>query len=327
MEIKVVGIKFKPVGKIYSFSPKNYELKLGDGVIVETERGIEYGEVVVGEKLVKKEEIIGELKKVIRPAVDKDYEVLERNNKLAIEHAKVAKEQIKKMKLQMKLIDAEFTFDSSKIIFTFTAEGRVDFRELVRELANKLKLRIELRQVGARDASKIIGGLGPCGRAICCANHMREFNKVSIKMAKTQGLALNPSKINGVCGRLMCCLAYENDFYAEASKGMPKVGKKVTTPDGEGIAVYNNLLKQIVTVRFFTGDGPPTTTEYPASEVKRLFVDNNQNQKKKQDENKKQSDNKHVGNKKCDSCPKKELADEKSLEQTIKNGQFEPKKK
>ncbi len=156
---------------------------------------------------------------------------------------------------------------------------------------------------------------------------MREFNKVSIKMAKTQGLALNPSKINGVCGRLMCCLAYENDFYAEASKGMPKVGKKVTTPDGEGIAVYNNLLKQIVTVRFFTGDGPPTTTEYPASEVKRLFVDNNQNQKKKQDENKKQSDNKHVGNKKCDSCPKKELADEKSLEQTIKNGQFEPKKK
>lgn len=285
MEIKVVGIKFKPVGKIYYFDPKNLDLKNDQGVIVETDRGLEYGEVVLVDKKVPKEDIVGKLKAVLRVATDKDYEVLEKNNKKAIESAKIASNLMEQHKLEMKIIDSEYTFEGNKVIFTFTAENRVDFRQLVRELASKLKARIELRQVGARDASKIIGGLGPCGRVICCANHMREFNKVSIKMAKTQGLALNPTKINGVCGRLMCCLSYENEYYAEISKKMPKIGKKVITPDGEGIAIYNNLLKQLVTVRFLDEKGAPTTNEYPASDVKRKEIPQIQNKPKNKENN------------------------------------------
>ncbi|MGD9901554.1 MAG: stage 0 sporulation family protein [Spirochaetales bacterium] len=292
MERKVVGVKFKPVGKIYYFDANNLELKDGDGVIVETEVGQEYGEVVYAEKLVDASTLQSELKPIMRKAVDKDYDTLEKNSKRAVECSKVAAELIKKLNLDMKLIDVELTFDASKIIFTFTADERVDFRELVKELANKLHSRIELRQVGARDVSKIVGGIGPCGRVVCCANHMREFNKVSIKMAKTQGLALNPTKINGLCGRLMCCLAYEDEYYSEISKKMPKVGRTVTTPDGEGVVVYNNLLKNLVTVRFSTPDGTATTTEYPLSDIKR----NNVEEKEEENPN-------------CKNCPKKQSAE------------------
>ena len=283
---KLIGVKFKPVGRIYYFDKGNFELIDGEGVIVETERGIEYGEVVVENKIDFTLEEGQELKKVVRKATDKDYNALEENAVKAVEYAKQAKKLVNKLELEMKLIDAEVTLDGSKVIFTFTAEGRVDFRELVKELASKLKIRIELKQVGARDESKIIGGLGPCGRPVCCANHMREFNKVSIKMAKTQNLALNPSKINGLCNRLMCCLAYEDDYYSEVSKEMPKIGKPVITPDGEGIAVYNNLLKKLVTVRFTGEDGLATTKEYASSDVKKMHQEDNNKSK-------------------CDGCPKK----------------------
>ncbi|MDD4210900.1 MAG: stage 0 sporulation family protein [Clostridia bacterium] len=284
---KLIGIKFKPVGKLYYFDTNDIELLDGEGVIVETERGLEYGEVVFENKKVTAEEIGTEIKKIIRKATEKDYEVLEVNNVKALEYGKKAKKMVAKLNLEMKLIDSEITFDSSKVIFTFTADGRVDFRELVKELASMLKTRIELRQVGARDESKIIGGLGPCGRPVCCANHMREFNKVGIKMAKTQGLALNPTKINGLCNRLMCCLAYEDDYYNEVSKLMPKIGKKVQTPDGEGVAIYNNLLKKLVTVRFFTEDGPATTKEYLTSDINKAVKDDEENETNN-----------------CETCPK-----------------------
>jgi cell fate regulator YaaT (PSP1 superfamily) len=286
MAINMVGVKFKPVGKLYYFDTNNLDLKDGDGVIVDTERGLEYGEVVFENNKPKAEEIGEEIKKIIRKATDKDIKVLGENHKNASEYGKKAKKLVDKLNLEMKLIDSEITFDSSKAIFTFTAEGRVDFRELVKELANTLKIRIELRQVGARDESKIIGGLGPCGRPVCCANHMRDFNKVGIKMAKTQGLALNPTKINGLCNRLMCCLAYEDDYYNEVNKIMPKVGKRVETPEGEGLVIYNNLLKKIVSVRFIAEDGTAEVKEFSNTQIKGY-------------EN--ESDN--LSNDNCDTCP------------------------
>jgi len=267
---KQIGIKFKPIGKIYYFETPKETLNDGDGVIVETSRGIEYGEIAFSNKptVVTSEEDFS-VKSYIRHAVDKDYITLEKNSEKALEYGKLAKKLIINLGLEMKLIDAELTFDTSKVIFTFTAEGRVDFRELVKELANSLKIRIELKQVGARDEAKIVGGLGPCGRPVCCANHMRDFNKVSIKMAKTQGLALNPTKINGLCNRLMCCLSYEDDYYSETLKQMPKVGKTVITPNGEGVVVYNNLLKKLVTVRFTSEDGSSELKEFSNYEVQR----------------------------------------------------------
>ena len=268
---KQIGIKFKPIGKIYYFETPKEELNDGEGVIVETSRGIEYGEIAFSNKPTvfnAEEDFV--VKSFIRRAVDKDYVILEKNNEKALEYGKLAKKLITNLGLEMKLIDAELTFDTSKVIFTFTAEGRVDFRELVKELANTLKIRIELKQVGARDEAKIIGGLGPCGRTVCCSNHMREFNKVSIKMAKTQGLALNPTKINGLCNRLMCCLSYEDDYYSEVIKQMPKIGKTVITPNGEGVVVYNNLLKKLVTVRFICEDGSSELKEFNNQEVQKV---------------------------------------------------------
>lgn len=280
MAINIVGVKFKPVGKLYYFDANNLELLDGDGVIVDTERGLEYGEVVFENHQPSAEEIGAEIKKIIRKSTDKDIITLEENNKNALDFGKKAKKLVDKLNLEMKLIDSEVTFDASKVIFTFTAEGRVDFRELVKELANILRIRIELRQVGARDESKIIGGLGPCGRPVCCANHMREFNKVGIKMAKTQGLALNPAKINGLCNRLMCCLAYEDDYYNEVNKLMPKVGKMVQTPEGEGLVIYNNLLKKLVSVRFINKDGTAEVKEFLNTEIKGYENDNTQAQNK-----------------------------------------------
>lgn len=247
---KIVGVKFKPVGKVYYFSPENIDFNEGDGVIVETVRGLEYGKVAIAPVEKNDSEIKELLKPVIRKATEKDErQVLENLNKRenALKEAKV---MIEKHKLNMKLVDCEYTFDSSKVVFYFTAEGRVDFRDLVKDLASLFKIRIELRQIGIRDQAKSLGGISPCGRACCCSVHLPDFKHVSIKMAKTQSLSLNPAKISGLCGRLMCCLEYENNHYSETSKLMPKIGSEVTTAEGKGIVVANNLLKYLVKVRF-----------------------------------------------------------------------------
>ncbi|MCG0277354.1 MAG: stage 0 sporulation family protein [Thermanaeromonas sp.] len=244
----VVGVRFKKAGKIYYFSPGSLELKVGDKVIVETARGLEYGEVVVGPREVPEEEIVPPLKPVLRKATPADEEQVKRNREREREAWAICQEKIEKHGLPMKLVDVEFTFDGSKIIFYFTAEGRVDFRELVRDLAAVFRTRIELRQIGVRDEAKIIGGLGCCGREICCATFLGEFQPVSIRMAKDQCLSLNPSKISGLCGRLMCCLRFEDDIYQEAKPFYPEVGDKVRTPYGEGEVTALNILKGTVVV-------------------------------------------------------------------------------
>ncbi|MEG1508985.1 MAG: regulatory iron-sulfur-containing complex subunit RicT, partial [Clostridia bacterium] len=208
----IVGVKFKKMSKIYYFDPSDIAFEVGEGVIVETARGIEYGTVAIANKDVSEEDVVLPLKPVIRKAVEEDVKQVEQNEKDKIYAIKVCKEMIEKRNLVMKLIDAEYTFDRSKVIYYFTAEGRVDFRDLVKDIASVLRIRIELRQIYERDDIKIRGALAPCGRPCCCANHLQDFEKVSIKMAKTQGLALNPAKISGVCGKLMCCLKYENDY-------------------------------------------------------------------------------------------------------------------
>ncbi len=276
----IVGVKFKQVGKVYYFSPCKEDLKIGDGVIVETARGLEFGKVATEVKEVDEESIVKPLKPVIRKATEEDVQRVIRNANKKAETMKTAEEKIKKHGLDMKLTDVEFTFDGQKVIFYFTAEGRIDFRDLVRDLASVFKVRIELRQIGIRDEAKCIGGIAPCGRVCCCSQFLGDFEKVSIKMAKTQGLSLNPTKISGLCGRLMCCLAYENDHYAETARLMPKMGAKVTVEEGKGIVVYNDLLKRIVSVKLEKTDGFEIK-QYPLAEVK--FSKNPQNEEKKQD--------------------------------------------
>ncbi len=270
MQIKVVGVQFKEGGKIYHFSPNNLDLKINDYVIVRTESGKEFAMIASKIKEVKEASLTVPLKEVIRVATKSDIKKQEQNKEKAFEAFEKAEKIVEQHKLDMKLIEAEYTFDASKIIFTFVADNRVDFRELVKDLAKKLKARIELRQVGPRDEAKVIGGLGPCGREVCCGSYMKDFTKVSMKMAKNQNLSLNPSKINGVCGKLMCCLSYENDYYKEVSKEMPKINKKVKTPDGEGKVMYNNLLKKIVTVKLFEDGDSYNFREYPAKDVKEI---------------------------------------------------------
>ena len=226
---KVVVIKFKGNCKPYYFSGGKLDLKRGQNVIVETSRGLEYGTVVLAEKEVEDARLTLPLKNVLRIATERDDETVRRNEARRDEAMKICKEKIAAHGLPMKLIDCEFTFEGNKVIFTFTAEGRVDFRELVKDLASVFHIRIELKQVGSRDETKILGGIAPCGRACCCAGAMPEFKKVSIKMAKNQGLSLNPGKISGLCGRLMCCLSYENEYYADVCKKMPKLGSTVST--------------------------------------------------------------------------------------------------
>jgi cell fate regulator YaaT (PSP1 superfamily) len=260
----VVGVRFKSVGKIYYFDPELKELEPGDHVIVETARGIEYGEVVVRPKEVSEEEIIAPLKKVIRKATEEDAQKVKENQEKAKEAFDVCLEKIAKHGLDMKLIDVEYTFDNSKMIFYFTADGRVDFRELVKDLASVFKTRIELRQIGVRDEAKMTGGLGPCGRSLCCATFLGEFCPVSIRMAKEQNLSLNPGKISGLCGRLMCCLKYECDVYEGGRKDMPKAGQVVITPEGEGRVTEVSPIKQTVTVVLFE---EKFTKEFPAEEV------------------------------------------------------------
>ncbi|HEY8423287.1 MAG TPA: stage 0 sporulation family protein [Clostridia bacterium] len=250
----VAGVKFKKTNKIYYFSPENIDLQEGDGVIVETARGIEYGTIVIPPRDIDESKIVQPLKPVLRKANEEDIKVLKEQEAKIPEAIKIAEEKIKKHNLDMKLVDVEYTFDGNKIIFYFTSDGRVDFRELVKDLAHVFRIRIELRQIGVRDECKMIGGLGPCGRICCCCNHLTEYSKVNIKMAKNQGLSLNPTKISGLCGRLMCCLAYENDYYIETAKRMPKINSEVITPQGPGIVVYNNMIKEIVKVKVLVKD-------------------------------------------------------------------------
>jgi cell fate regulator YaaT (PSP1 superfamily) len=250
----IAGVKFKKTNKIYYFSPENFELNEGDGVIVETARGIEYGEIVITPREADESDIVQPLKPILRKATEEDLKTLQEQEAKIPEAMKIAEEKIKKHNLDMKLVDVEYTFDGNKIIFYFTSDGRVDFRELVKDLAYVFKIRIELRQIGVRDECKMIGGLGPCGRVCCCCGHLSDYSKVNIKMAKNQGLSLNPSKISGLCGRLMCCLEYENDYYLETAKRMPKINSEVITPQGPGIVVYNNMIKEIVKVKVLVKD-------------------------------------------------------------------------
>lgn len=252
--IKVIGVRFKKAGKIYYFSPADLDIKRGQYVIVETARGIEFGECVIGIKEINEEEIVSPLKCVIRIADDKDILKHKENKSKEIEALDICLKKIQEHKLDMKLIDVEYTFDNNKVIFYFTADGRVDFRELVKDLATIFKTRIELRQIGVRDEAKMVGGLGPCGRSLCCSTFLGDFASVSIKMAKEQNLSLNPTKISGICGRLMCCLNYEQSTYEEIRKRLPKVGAIVKTQYGNGLVTSNSIVKEIVKVKLKKGD-------------------------------------------------------------------------
>lgn len=251
---KVIGVRFKSVGKVYYFLPGDITFKEGEHAIVETARGMEYGEVVIIDKEVSEKEIVAPLKTVVRRANAKDEKKLEENKHKEKEALEACQKKISKHGLDMKLVDVEYTFDNSKIIFYFTADGRVDFRELVKDLAGVFKTRIELRQIGVRDEAKMLGGLGPCGRACCCSSFLGDFSPVSIKMAKEQNLSLSPTKISGLCGRLMCCLNYEQEHYCQTRKRMPKLGSTVISPDGEGVVVDNNAVTETVRIRITLPD-------------------------------------------------------------------------
>lgn len=247
--VKVIGVRFRVAGKIYFFSPGKLEIRQGDNVIVETARGVEFGRVVSGPKEVPDDEVIQPLKSVIRIATEQDHKTEEKNREKEKEAFKICLEKIRKHGLDMKLIDAEYTFDNNKVLFYFTADGRIDFRELVKDLAAIFKTRIELRQIGVRDETKILGGMGICGRPLCCHTYLSEFAPVSIKMAKEQNLSLNPTKISGVCGRLMCCLKNEQETYEYLNRKLPNMGDTVTTPEGiKGEVQSVNVLRQQVKV-------------------------------------------------------------------------------
>ncbi len=251
--IKVIGVRFRKAGKVYFFDPMDMEIEVGQAVIVETARGIEYGKVVLGAKQVDEEKVVQPLKPVLRVATEADEKQEENNRKKEKDAFQICLEKIAKHKLEMKLIDAEYTFDNNKVLFYFTADGRIDFRELVKDLAAVFKTRIELRQIGVRDEAKILGGIGICGRALCCHTYLSEFAPVSIKMAKEQNLSLNPIKISGVCGRLMCCLKNEEETYEYLNSRLPSVGDIVTTDDGmrgevQNVSVLRQLVKVVVNV-------------------------------------------------------------------------------
>ncbi len=264
----VIGVRFKNAGKLYFFDPGTLWPTAGDSVIVETVRGVEFGEVVTGVRQIDDDQIILPLKQVIRIATAEDVQHAKDNEKSEKEAYAVCQKKILEHKLDMKLVSVEYTFDNSKILFYFTANGRVDFRSLVKDLASVFKTRIELRQIGVRDEAKMLGGLGPCGRPICCGSFLGDFQPVSIKMAKEQNLSLNPTKISGVCGRLMCCLKYEQDHYEQTRKRMPKVGKEVIVPDGRGVVWDINVIKETVKVRIQKGDSSELK-DYPMENVQR----------------------------------------------------------
>ncbi len=266
---KIVGVRFQPVGKIYYFSPAGLDIKDNDSVIVETSRGIELGKVAIGLHEINNNELTKPLREVIRIATPEDLQHVKDNHEKEREAFKICTEKIKKHNLGMKLIEVEYTFDGSKILFYFSAEGRVDFRELVKDLATVFHTRIELRQIGIRDESKILGSIGICGRELCCSKFLNEFQPVSIKMAKEQGLSLNPTKISGTCGRLMCCLKYEQDAYEDLLRTTPRQGAAVMTPQGRGTVEYVSILKGIAKVRI-EKEKESTVAEFDVKDLKIL---------------------------------------------------------
>ena len=282
--VTVVGVRFKKAGKIYYFDPDNIDVKKEDYVIVETARGIEFGHIVVGPKEIYEDEIVAPLKKVLRAATEEDIEKHDENQSKQLEAFRICLQKIEQHKLDMKLIDVEYTFDNNKVIFYFTSEGRVDFRELVKDLASIFRTRIELRQIGVRDEAKMIGGLGPCGRSLCCATFLGEFDPVSIKMAKEQNLSLNPTKISGICGRLMCCLKYEHEAYEDILERLPHVGSRVMTPRGEGIVVDTVTLLELVKVRVKSDEGTEEIVPFTIEEVKELEEKNKRSFKSHENE-------------------------------------------
>lgn len=263
----IIGVRFSENGKIYYFDPGELKLEQGDRVIVETARGVEFGEVALGPREVTEKKIVAPLKKVIKKADERDEKKLAKNKQKEKEAFDVCIDKIKKHEMDMKLIDVEYTFDGSKVIFYFTADGRVDFRELVKDLAAVFKTRIELRQIGVRDEAKKVGGLGPCGRPACCNSFLGDFQPVSIKMAKDQNLSLSPTKISGLCGRLMCCLKYEQDYYHDMRRKMPRNGSLVKTQDGEVEVVDTNMLKEEVKCKVALPDGSFDLRVYKLSDV------------------------------------------------------------
>ena len=246
---EIIGVRFKKVGKVYYFDPCGNQVRIGDHVIVETARGVEYGEVSIANRKIPEGEVVKPLKKVIRVATPADQKVVESNQRRADEAFRICEKKIEEHHLDMKLVTVEYTFDLSKVLFYFTADGRVDFRELVKDLASVFRTRIELRQIGVRDEAKMLGGLGICGRPLCCSSFLDDFQPVSINMAKEQNLSLNPTKISGTCGRLMCCLKYENDVYEELGKVTPRPESLVETPEGPGTVMDSSLLKGTCSVR------------------------------------------------------------------------------
>lgn len=291
---EVVGVKFKDAGKLYYFSPGDIDVQAGDNVIVETARGLEFGSVTMGITSVKESELVSPLKSIIRIATDKDKEKHRENLAKREEALRLCQEKIDARGLEMKLIDVEYTFDNSKVVFYFTADGRVDFRELVKDLAAVFRMRIELRQIGVRDEAKMLGGVGSCGRALCCNTWLRDFEPVSIKMAKVQNLSLNPTKISGMCGRLMCCLKYENDAYTYLKKGMPIVGERVKTPDGKAVVTDVNILESLVKTRLILEEADkkngieeklsPEYYSYGKEEIKRFGRNKHQSGNRKKDD-------------------------------------------
>jgi cell fate regulator YaaT (PSP1 superfamily) len=270
--VKIIGVRFKSIGKIYYFDPNGLDIKLGDNVIVETARGIECGEVVIADREIDENEFTSPIKPVIRIASAQDFDVIEKNKKKEQDAFKICEEKIEKHGLKMNLIDVECTFDNNKMLFYFTAENRVDFRELVKDLAAVFRTRIELRQIGVRDEAKKLGGLGICGQPFCCSRFLGEFQPVSIKMAKEQSLSLNPTKISGTCGRLMCCLKYEQESYEELLKVTPKVGAVVKTADGRGIVEDVNLLTGKLRVKMDKTDAVATLDKGDVEVIKDAVI-------------------------------------------------------
>ncbi len=291
--IKVVGVKFKEAGKLYYFSPGGISVEKGDNVIVETARGLEFGTVTMGETEIKESDVVAPLKNIIRKATEKDCKKHKQNLEKKSEALRICQEKIDAHKLEMKLIDVEYTFDNSKVVFYFTADGRVDFRELVKDLASVFRMRIELRQIGVRDEAKMLGGVGNCGRGLCCNTWLADFEPVSIKMAKVQNLSLNPSKISGICGRLMCCLKFENEVYTHLKKGMPSTGERIKTPDGIAVVTDVNILENKIKTRLVLEerDKKKDTEEklstefyvYGKEEIKRMSKKNHNHNKRDND--------------------------------------------
>lgn len=266
MQIETVGVKFKNSNHIYSFEPNGFKLKNGDYVLVDTEKGVDLGVVVKEKETIDPTTLMSPLKKVVKIASQEIVANAEKYDKEAEKYYKTVKDIVKQFNLEMKVVKVEASYDNSRYIVNFTAENRVDFRELVKKLAEVLKKRVELRQIGSRDEVRMLGGFGPCGKICCCVQNMGELDHVSMKMAKNQSLSLNPASISGLCGKLMCCIAYENPVYQEALKKMPRINSQVSTKDGKGVVVFNDLLKEMVDVKFADGDGSEIKT-YPLAEI------------------------------------------------------------